>query len=69
MEDEARKVERRVKKSAALVLESHVGEVFDAIVTGAAKKGTWVRLLRPTVEGGSSEASRALTWATACAFA
>lgn len=52
MEDEARKVERRVKKAAAaLVLESRVGEVFDAIVTGAAKKGTWVRLLRPPVEG------------------
>lgn len=52
MEDEARKVERRVKKAAAaLVLESRVGEAFDAIVTGAAKKGTWVRLLRPPVEG------------------
>lgn len=52
MEDEARKVERRVKKSAAaLVLERRVGEVFDAIVTGAATKGTWVRLLSPPVEG------------------
>jgi exoribonuclease-2 len=52
MEDEARKVERRVKKAAAaLVLESRVGQVFDAIVTGASKKGTWVRLLKPPVEG------------------
>jgi len=52
MEDEARKVERRVKKAAAaLVLESRVGQVFDAVVTGAAKKGTWVRLLAPPVEG------------------
>ena len=52
MEDEAHKVERRVKKAAAaLLLESRVGEVFDAIVTGAARKGTWVRLLRPPVEG------------------
>ncbi len=52
MEDEARKVERRVKKAAAaLVLHRRVGQVFDAIVTGAAKKGTWVRLLSPPVEG------------------
>ncbi len=34
-EDAAQKVERRVRKSeAALLLESHVGESFDAIVTG-----------------------------------
>ena len=26
-------------------------ERFDAIVTGAAAKGTWVRLLQPPVEG------------------
>ena len=52
MEDEARKVERRVKKAAAaLLLEGRVGQAFDAIVTGAAKKGTWVRLLKPPVEG------------------
>ena len=52
MEDEARKVERRVKKAAAaLVLGGRVGEEFDAIVTGAAKKGTWVRLFAPPVEG------------------
>lgn len=52
MEDEARKVERRMKKAAAaLVLEDRIGHVFDAIVTGASKKGTWVRLLSPPVEG------------------
>ena len=26
-------------------------EQFDAIVTGAGEKGTWVRVLRPPVEG------------------
>ena len=51
-EDSAKKVERRVEKSAAaLLLESRIGERFDAIVTGASEKGTWVRLLTIPVEG------------------
>ena len=51
-EDAAKKVERLVKKSAAaMLLESRLGERFDAIVTGAAPKGTWVRLLHPPIEG------------------
>ena len=51
-EDEANKVERQVRKqAAALLLARRIGERFDAIVTGANPKGTWVRLLRPPVEG------------------
>ena len=51
-ENAANKVERQVAKSAAaLLLESRIGEQFDAIVTGAADKGTWVRLLAAPVEG------------------
>jgi len=51
-EDAANKVERQVAKSAAaLLLESRIGEQFDAIVTGASEKGTWVRLLAIPVEG------------------
>lgn len=51
-EDAATKVERQVGKSAAaLLLESRIGEQFDAIVTGASIKGTWVRLLDIPVEG------------------
>ena len=51
-EDDANKVERRVGKSAAaLLLASRIGEQFDALVTGAAAKGTWVRVFHPPVEG------------------
>ncbi len=51
-EGNAAKVERRVLKSAAaMLLASRIGERFDAIVTGASEKGTWVRILRPPVEG------------------
>ena len=51
-EDAANKVERQVGKSAAaLLLESRIGEQFDALVTGASDKGTWARLLTIPVEG------------------
>jgi exoribonuclease-2 len=51
-EDAVKKVERQVEKSAAaMLLESKIGERFDGIVTGAASKGTWVRLFHPPIEG------------------
>ena len=51
-EDNAAKVERHVRKSAAaLLLERRIGQRFDAIVTGASEKGTWVRIASPMVEG------------------
>ena len=51
-EDAAKKVERQVgKAAAALLLEPRLGEQFEGIVTGAAAKGTWVRLLTLPVEG------------------
>jgi exoribonuclease II len=51
-EKDASKIERRINKSAAaLLLAPRIGEEFDAMVTGASSKGTWVRIRRPAVEG------------------
>jgi exoribonuclease-2 len=51
-EDDANKVERQVRKSAAaMLMEPRIGQRFDAIVTGVTEHGVWVRLLDPHVEG------------------
>lgn len=51
-EDNAARVERQVlKAAAAFLLQPRLGEVFPAIVTGAAPKGTYVRIPAPLVEG------------------
>ncbi len=51
-EDAARKVERKMRKVAAAVLMQHrIGEVFEAIVTGASEKGIFARIIRPPVDG------------------
>ncbi len=51
-EDAAQKVERQMRKSeAALLLESRIGQRFDAIVTGSSSSGAWVRVFSPPAEG------------------
>ena len=51
-EDNANKVERQVRKSAAaLLLAPRIGQSFDAFVTGVSSKGTWVRISAPVAEG------------------
>jgi exoribonuclease-2 len=51
-EDNAAQVEPQVRKSAAaLLLASRISAWFDAIVTGASDKGTWVRISGPSAEG------------------
>jgi exoribonuclease-2 len=60
-EDAANKVERLTKKAAAaLWLGNRIGEVFDAIVTGAGPKGTWVRLMHTPVEGRLDQGAQGL---------
>ena len=52
MESAARKVERRMRKvAAAAMLSAHVGETFEAVVTGVKPLGTFARLLRPPADG------------------
>jgi exoribonuclease-2 len=51
-EDAAQKVERQMRKSeAALLLASHVGQHFDAVVTGLSSGNAWVRIFSPPAEG------------------
>jgi len=50
--DAARKAEREMsKRLAAIAMQNRIGAIFDAIVTGATPKGTFVRVLQPHVEG------------------
>jgi exoribonuclease-2 len=52
MEDAASKVEREMQKRiAAVVLHPHIGQTYQAIVTGATDHGTFVRILDPHAEG------------------
>jgi exoribonuclease II len=60
-EDAADKVERQMRKSASgLLLSSRIGQRFEAIVTGAAAKGTWVRILAPPAEGRLMQGAKGL---------
>ena len=48
----SKKVERFMRKAAAaLLLQDRIGQFFDALITGASVKGTYVRLIAPPAEG------------------
>ncbi|MEO8082962.1 MAG: RNB domain-containing ribonuclease [Ardenticatenales bacterium] len=60
-EDAANRVERQVGKSAAaLLLDDKIGQQFEAFVTGASDKGTWVRLIDMPVEGRVEKGAKGL---------
>lgn len=60
-EKAARKVERKMRKIvAATVMQRHIGEHFDAIVTGVTPSGTFARILRPPVDGRIEQGERGL---------
>jgi len=57
----AEKAARFMRKVvAAILLHDHIGEIFSAIVTGAADKGTYVRLFDPPAEGRVIEGEKGL---------
>lgn len=51
-EKASKKIERFMRKAAAAeLLADRIGDTFDALVTGASGKGTYVRLIAPPAEG------------------
>jgi exoribonuclease-2 len=60
-EDAAKKVEREMsKRLAAIAMQHRIGEVFDAIVTGATDHGTFVRVLQPHIDGLLAQGAQGL---------
>ncbi|MGA8529807.1 MAG: RNB domain-containing ribonuclease [Acidobacteriaceae bacterium] len=52
MEDAERKVSREMQKRiAAVAMANRIGQAFDAIVTGVTEHGSFVRTLKPPVDG------------------
>jgi VacB/RNase II family 3'-5' exoribonuclease len=59
--DAARKVEREMsKRITAIAVANRVGETFDAMVTGATPKGTFVRVIQPRMEGLLTQGAQGL---------
>lgn len=52
MENRVKKIERQCRKAAsALLLQSRIGQSFDAVVTGRSEGATWIRVFHPPIEG------------------
>lgn len=60
-QDAARKVERQMtKRLSAVIMSNRIGEIFDAMVTGANEHGTFVRVSKPRVEGMLTQGQQGL---------
>jgi exoribonuclease-2 len=60
-ENAARKVEREMtKRIAAVAMSNRIGQTFDAVVTGVNNYGTFVRILKPQVEGKLVQGAKGL---------
>ncbi|MGD1004543.1 MAG: RNB domain-containing ribonuclease [Methanoregulaceae archaeon] len=61
-EKSSKKVQRFMRKAAAAVLlHNQIGKSFEALVTGASEKGTYVRLIKPPAEGRVMRGERGLS--------
>jgi len=60
-EDAARKVEREMsKRISAVAMSGRIEEEFDGIITGVTSHGTFVRVLKPHVEGLLAQGAQGL---------
>jgi VacB/RNase II family 3'-5' exoribonuclease len=60
-ENAAKKVEREMgKRLAAIAMQRRIGDTFDAIVTGASSKGTFVLVQKPHIEGLLAQGQKGL---------
>jgi VacB/RNase II family 3'-5' exoribonuclease len=51
-EDDAKKVERTMRKvAAAVLLAKHIGEVYEGVITGVKDDAVFVRIFKPPTEG------------------
>jgi exoribonuclease-2 len=60
-EKASKKVKRYMRKAvAAVLLRKRIGQVFEALVTGAKESGTYVRLITPPAEGRVMQGEKGL---------
>jgi exoribonuclease-2 len=48
------------KRIAAVAMSNRIGQTFDAVVTGVNNYGTFVRILKPQVEGKLVQGAKGL---------
>jgi exoribonuclease-2 len=48
------------KRLAAVAMSARIGETFDAIVTGVGPHGTFIRVMKPHIEGLLTQGTQGL---------